>query len=275
MPDYGRRLRAGIEVGDLTITVSEEERIDTDLDADQLLAFVTSESEALLYHATESMFRVYLAHLAHTPCPWLEMVSSMNAGHVREAVASRFGAEADAGVARRELERSFRLDGVDRTAVAADEFERAVGHLHEFFRALAERFIHDHSLYNAVKHGLTMIPSEAYVAFHDDDGSAIFAHSGPSLEYLTTEPWTKGPDRHRQWVTTTAWVDLVTWWSLTEAAVEIIRSVWTVGRRLRIGPQDGDYIWLPVDHSPGTITRATGSSGRNVFNRNLFVEFKK
>lgn len=246
LPDYRDALLAGIEVGDLTITVGEHEAVDSDLDDEELLAFVTAESEVLLYHATESMFRVYLAHAQRPECPWLRMASVSSIRDMRRAVERRFGESADEAAARAEVARCLRLDDVDRSALTDDQLRQAVDNLLGFLRGLAERLEGDKELYNAAKHGLTMFASTAHLQFQEQDGSVLFAHGGPSLEYLQSTPWSGDRVRDRQWTDVTVWLNLVGWWALTHVATEIMNTVWTIGRRTFIGPRDTDQVWLPI-----------------------------
>lgn len=246
LPNFREALRAGIDIGDLTITVGEHEAVDSDLDDEELLAFVTAESEVLLYHAIESMFRVYLAHAQRPECPWLRMASVSSIQDMRRAVERRFGESADEAAARAEVARCLHLDDVDRSALTDDELRQAVDNLLGFLRGLAKRLEDDKELYNAAKHGLTMFASTAHLQFQEQDGTVLFAHGGPSLEYLHSTPWSGDRVRERQWTAVTLWPNLVGWWALTYVASEIMNTVWTVGRRTFIGPHDADQIWLPV-----------------------------
>lgn len=260
LPDYRDALLAGIEVGDLTITVAEHELVDSDLDDDELLAFVTAESEVLLCHATESMFRVYLAHAQRPECPWLRMASAASIRDMRSAVKQRFGKGADESAVRAEVARCLHLDGVERSAWTDDQFHQAVENLLGFLRALAERLEDDKELYNAAKHGLTMFASTAHLQFQDQDGNMLFAHEGPSLEYLHSTPWSGNRVRERQWTDVTVWLNLVGWWALTYVATEIMNSVWTIGRRAFIGPSESDQIWLPAEMTLRDAHTAHGGS---------------
>lgn len=160
LPAYRDRLVKGIEVGaDLVIQVDEHEVIDSDLDEESLQAFVTSESEVLLYHVTESMFRVYLAHAQRPDCPWLLVAANSAIREMRQAVQKRFGEGADELAARGEVVRCLHLTHVDRSQWTDDQFAQALDNLMGFLRVLALRLENDKDLYNAAKHGLTMFAS--------------------------------------------------------------------------------------------------------------------
>lgn len=185
-----------------------------------------------------------------------------------EAVDSDLDEEA----ARAEVARCLHLSDVERSAWTDEQFETAVDNLMRFLCGLAERLEDDKELYNAAKHGLTMFASTAHLQFQDEDGKVLFAHGGPSLEYLHSTPWSGDRVRERQWTDVTVWLNVVGWWALTYVATEIMNTVWTVGRRTFIGPQEGDQIWLPVDMTLQDVYTAHGGSPLQRFRRPILRE---
>lgn len=266
--EYGPKLREGIEVLDMGYTVSADERVDSDLDDRELRSYITAESEVILHHVTESMLRMLLAHLRGRRCPWLEIVR-LRFPQFWTELDSCF----DGSVPRAKVERAFAsiVIGFDnhnaQLGITEDDFERRVECTYAWLSFFAGELRDRGEVYNAAKHGFTVLAEEAYFGVGDDPAEPFMTHAGPSLELLTYDQIDKAT---KQWSSTTVWTNPVLSWFLTRVAADLLGAIWNVGRARYVDqPLMSAHApeFMPID-----LQRALGLPGIKRFRRSVFYE---
>jgi hypothetical protein len=101
-------------------------------------------------------------------------------------------------------------------------WDRGVENLVSFVRRFAEIWLTDSPLYNSLKHGLAVIPSDAVVLI--DSHVMGEGNSLASLEY------SKGPRGVRDWSLVTRWIDLQESLALIEVGQQMIGALWAIAR---------------------------------------------
>ena len=126
-------------------------------------------------------------------------------------------------------------------------------------------------VYNAAKHGFTVLAEEAYIAFSEkptaDPAAALFSHSGPSLELLTSDRIDRSTIR---WSSTTVWTSPERSWFMAMIAIQLLEATWRVGRARYMGVALDSATVL--DFRPVDVQRAAGIGGADRFRRTLFFE---
>jgi hypothetical protein len=188
--------------------------------------FITAESEILLHHASETLLRLYLAHVTRGPCPWLELARNKDFQAFKKKVA-RLRRRVVAGDEAKDI--SWVFYGTDdrerfSTPPPVKQWEAGTENIGRFLDHYAAVFL-DPSPYNAAKHGLALVAGEA--SFQIDDGDLI-SMSGPSLEYLAIkhDAETKRP----QWVQETKWIDTKRAIAFIYIAQSLVEVLWDVAR---------------------------------------------
>ena len=194
----------GIRVGRLEYTLSgEDETEEQDDDWDR---FVLAESQVLLHHASETLLRLYLAHEGLPPCPWLEVARVRSPQRFKDDVKRRFLGDLSDKARRRRVTEVF-FGTRDRKALEPtppeEEWIEGADNLERFLCRFASDFL-DADLYNALKHGLAVMPGEAMVKVGDGD---LLKAEGPSIEYLSVRPDSLGRER---WNRSTRWLKVDT-----------------------------------------------------------------
>lgn len=121
--------------------------------------FIATESQVLFHHTVESLLRLLLAHEGSPECPWLRIAGQKDHGAFRKAVAelakSSWPEERTAQVAE------VIMGGLpeDPTPEWTEHRDNAI----RLIRKLAARLNDQSTLYNAAKHGLTMIGGTASI----------------------------------------------------------------------------------------------------------------
>lgn len=215
-----RLLDAGVRYeGLVTVQLghSSEER------GDLHVVYLVTESQALLHHVSEALIRLFLAHAAATPFPWIEVGALRQFAQFKEQVAvlatSTWPKELTAAVPR------VFLGGVPRShKESAVEAASAITRL---LRHLASGLLKDANLYNSVKHGMAVVGSEdAYVTIATEGGQPFMGSSGPSVAFLESE---KTGDE-RVWKVTRRWLSLRQAMWMSQLAVVEIDALWAIAR---------------------------------------------
>lgn len=266
--EYGPKLREGIEALDMGYTVSAVELVESDLDDRELRAYITAESEVILHHITESMLRMLLAHLRGRRCPWLEIVR-LRFPQFWTELDSYF----DGSLPRARVERAFAsiVIGFDHHAdglgITEDDFEHRVKCTYAWLSFFARELRDRGEVYNAAKHGFTVLADEAHFGVGEDLAAPFMTHTGPSLELLTYDQIDKNT---KQWSSTTVWTNPVLSWFLTRVAADLLDAIWSVGRT-RYVDEPLMSVHAP-DFMPIDLQRALGLPGISRFRRSVFYE---
>lgn len=270
--ELGPQLREGIDICGERMVVGDEERIDSDMESEELSRFVTAESLVLLSHTAEAVLRLFLAHEGQPACPWLDM-SRLPFRDFWKHVRIRFvdpireerlhAVVADVALGSPTYSENFPGD--------QDDWDATVERLTSWLRYLTRQMIDNQPAYNAAKHGFGARPDQAFIQFIDDaSGKSFLNHGGPSIEVLTHGPWDDGS---RAWVIKTIWLNPVHLWAVTGTAISMMESIWGFGRARFLGGAEVN-MFRPA-HTPGDIEKATGLRGVNTFSVNLFAEHKE
>jgi hypothetical protein len=211
----------------------------TDDVGDAHLAYLITESQALLHHASEALARLFLAHADSPPSPWLEVA------RLREPSAFKAKAEHLAEPLWTAEEDDFVWTVFFGTKPEAPSGVQRDSHaaVTRLLKHLAKRLLQDSSLYNAVKHGMAVLSAETGMSLSDDETGASFGHRGSSVAFLEASGW---QDRERTWTLKRRWVSIRQAMWLAQLAISEIDALWAVARaRYRGAALDGVQAVTP------------------------------
>ena len=187
--------------------------------------------------------------------PWIGLARSRNFAKFKNDVRSYFidSTPEDQVVASVCLGRVERPEETNE-----DDWQGSIDSLVAFMREFATRFLDDANLYNSIKHGLGVSPSDAVLAIENR-----VVGSGPSIEYPESADWDGDT---REWSLTTQWVDFEYSLGLVQVAVFVIRAMWEIGRYRWLG-RDEDSTGQIAMLAPGFRPNDLRSSVRPPMNR--------
>ena len=245
-------LQEGVEYGRIRAAADA----DAEVDAASVARYVAMESQVLLHHAAEALIRLFLAHAGSPPCPWFVLSAETNFSRFKKRVEDQL-----VKPRRREAleeEAAFILLGRRHLGPGEDpaKWSNATENLTMFLCVLAERWLKDSRVYNAMKHGLAVIPGDALFQILDDDGKAIRFGEGTSIEYLEPREWEKderGRRHRREWQTTIRWLDIQEALGLVEVAGLMIDSLWLVAKHRYLGNDAEGRLFFPAGLKPADL----------------------
>ena len=151
----------GILWGQLWMASDDEANADVPPDYEDAAQtrFIATESQVLFHHTVEALLRMLLAHEDWPECPWLRIAGQKDPGAFRIAVAEL--AESSWTEARTARVAEVFMGGVpeEPTSEWIEHRDDAI----RLIRILAARLNEQSTLYNAAKHGLTMIGGTASI----------------------------------------------------------------------------------------------------------------
>jgi hypothetical protein len=211
--------------------------------------FVIAEAEVLAQHVGETLLRLYLAHAAVPPCPWLEISRLRSPAEFKERVSRRFGDDTDpsdpahlAAVAR-----VFYLTddpaSLGPVPPPQDQWETSLANIEGYLRHFADQFLKRAALYNAAKHGLALRPTEMSMKL--GDGSVLSA-DGPIIQYLQI----RDDDGQPRWSKVNHWVSSDRQMALIYRACKLVETLWEVARIRYLPKQRGETFQLPFFGGP-------------------------
>lgn len=257
-----RLLEAGVRYdGLVTMPVgrSSEERDDLDV------AYLVTESQALLHHVSEALIRLFLAHGQPSACPWIEVASLRNFTKFKKKVAvlakHTWPQELAAAVPH------VFLGGIsDESDAKADEGRETVTRL---IRHLAAGLLKDATLYNSVKHGMAVVGSRDAYATLAVDGVPVMGSSGPSVAFLESEQ----QDNARVWKITRRWLSIRQAMWITQLALMEIDALWAIARARYVGTElTGVHVVSPEALADGITGALADVVGINSFSDPVAVE---
>ena len=211
-------LAKGFSYGE--ITVQQQESEPTDEDAASLQAFISTEAEVLLHHASEALLRLYLAHAEGQPCPWLECAGLTSFSVFKKRVTQL----RDEPIPAEHVSRVF----LGRVSDGSDDAAKAhIDAMGRFLRLVAKRLLSDGHLYNSAKHGLAVLSGPASLAITNDQTGESFGGGGPSLSFLEIE--TK-ENKDRIWYRTTRWIDAEQTMMQAHWVITAMLNLWQIAR---------------------------------------------
>lgn len=186
-------------------------------------AFLSTEAEILLHHASEALLRLYFAHAGLPPCPWLECARLYSVSRFKKRVAKLHATRLTPDE-RDDLARVFIGIVPDQPDA---EPTKAVSTIERLLRIIARRLLDDGHLYNSAKHGLTVIAADTSLSFGDETGAPRVGSYGPSVTYLEVP---EKPDEPKRWHMTTRWVSARQAMWLTCLVISEMASLWSVAK---------------------------------------------
>jgi hypothetical protein len=245
-------LREGVEYGPIRYKADT----DAEVDAASVAHYVTVDSQVLLHHVAEALIRLFLAHVGSPPCPWFELSAETDFGRFKQRVKDQLVKPRRRGAL--EEEAAFVLLG--RRSPRPDEdaarWNDATENLARFLRVFAGRWLKDSHAFNAMKHGLAVIPGDALFQIVDDEGTAIGLGEGTSVEFLEAREWEKdhrGRPTRREWQTTTRWLDIQESLGLVEIGVLMIDSLWLVAKYRYLKVDGEGQLFFPAGLTPDDL----------------------
>lgn len=216
--DHVASVREGLIAHGVMIKFAEFELTSEDLSRHAMI-----ESTLIAHHAVETMLRLFVAHCGLPACPPIRVASHRTPREfkaiVREIVDNKDPAE---------LRCDFGEVFMGLPDAAAEESITRRDASVSLLRELAEMWLNDAAVYNALKHGLAGIVGEAQIAI---EGRVM--SSGPSLEYLESSGSRKKPPI--SWSSTTVWIQPQAMLSAAMLAAHLINNLWLVAKCRYVG----------------------------------------
>ncbi|WNG79982.1 hypothetical protein C6A86_017095 [Mycobacterium sp. ITM-2016-00316] len=228
--------------------------------------YVRTECVLVLHHACEMLLRLFFAHAEKQDCPWLGMAASVSFAEFKEKVSAalRNGFNRDA------VSVVF-LGGTDsRDAVIRaedDEFDDGVHAVQLLLAFSAQTVLAESFLYNAAKHGLTVVQTDeaTKTSLHPDGADPLQLHAGPQFAYLhkpqfPNAPKNKGlPEWHMSLTNTLPDQDI----GVALLIQRAVSSLWDVARRRYTG-ESGQVHVIPTAAVHDIISGPARASGQQV-----------
>lgn len=240
-------LRDGLSLG--TLAVKNVDRSSRE----ENTAYAATESIVLLHHTAEALFRLYFAHAGSPACPWLEASRTTFGGEFKAKV-DRLLSSLDAADTRSDVLKVFRLFGTYESATPAyggtkeQWLEQAQG-LIDLLQLAGNRLVSEGPLYNAAKHGLTVVAGERGVELGQHPDLTISRH-GPSNDFLTVNR------DNARWEQRTTWVEIDATMGVTYLLIREMEVLFDIARARYLGqkasirfpdltPQLVRKTWMP------------------------------
>ncbi|MEQ9161353.1 MAG: hypothetical protein RLN74_01495, partial [Ilumatobacter fluminis] len=252
--------RNGVEYAGLNFAASDQsDEVDDETDAvvaaraRQHQAFLTVESQMILHHAAETVLRLFIVHSQPRRVPWITLNSQRSPRVFKETIRAEFvDRQPDPRLVGSVCLGHATCPG---DAASEDDWAEGVEGLTLFLSTFARTILDDAPLYNGIKHGLGVTPSDAVLKI-----GPVTAGFGTSVEFPESHEW---DEEGRDWALTTRWVDIQESVSLAWVAIEMIDSIWQIGRYRAIGqlPKRSGYFpgslrpWDLRSNSGGSTTR--------------------
>lgn len=241
--ELSRLIGEGLSFGLVSIgSKGDEPKEYTESDRESAFEFVALEAEVLLHHATETLLRLFLAHVGVPPSPWLEMSRLRSFGEFKRILSRRF---VDSIPEDRASDLAEVFYGSPDPASydpppSADEWAESISTIDRFLVRFASNLLKDAHLYNAAKHGLAVKPGEYGLTVGDNENPMIHRH-GMALQYLQAVDG--------QWRRTAEWVETDSSIVYVELAAELMAQLWTVARHRYTGEGEIEAkIWKNEIH---------------------------
>ncbi|WP_137145098.1 hypothetical protein [Mycolicibacterium sp. CR10] len=199
--------------------------------------YIRMEAVMIANHASETLLRLFFAHVEHPECPWLGMSASTQFGEYKDKVAAAL----DNGFDREQIATVF-LGGVSRVDAVIQltdaEFEDAIDGLSLLLIDSANRVLGDAFVYNAVKHGVSAVAvddDEAKVTWHPRNGEPIIMHEGSTHVYLHKKGHPDAAKTEPHWWLTMEDSNPGREMSVSVFITRALGSLWDVARRRYLG----------------------------------------
>ena len=209
---------------------------DDESNVEQAQLAVTVEAFMLAHHAAESLLQQLFAHLDARPQSPTWLVLSLWDSKFKARV-TRLRDDIDDNQMLRLAGWAF-LGDVEQLSAQAEkeDIEARLRHVTRWLKEAADFHLHTGGGYNAAKHGLSALPAFRHVSFvKSEDGQPVGAplqlFAGAALLSLETQ----GKGRDRKWQQVARLVDAPGLVAMTLVLVELMESLWQVGRARALG----------------------------------------
>ena len=179
------------------------------------------EAISIAHHATETLLRLFLAHARSQEDAAIDIAATYRPSEFKDEVRSWIATDGHLDELREHY--GLWIGGIG-PAAPADQLaqrDREVPLLQD----LARYWLDEAPLYNALKHGLAAVPSQAELVIGADTGAMSL--TGPSIVYLVRSPIDK---RHTQLSQRTQWIDLQQTFATALQAVFMIENLWGIAK---------------------------------------------
>ena len=228
--------------------------------------YVRMEAVTIVHHASEALLRLFFAHVDYPECPWLGMSTSSDPGSFkRKVVAAKkkgFDCEQIAAVF---------LGGSDPEdagiKMGKGKFAETVGALDRLLIECAHRFTGDSFPYNAVKHGMTAIDTDAKMKIDGANGDEIKMLDGFVHGYLHKKRTPAAGNEDGQWFLSLADSNPERDLAVATVITYALDSMWAVARRHYMGVPGKVFcisratvdvaIYAPICQSENALHRMT------------------
>ncbi len=246
--ELGELLVDGVRYEGLLAKVDRSESSDESKRLEQ--AFLTTEAEVLLHHASEALLRLFFAHAEGAPCPWLECARLRNFADFNARVERL----RDQPIPAEQIGRAF-LGPVFKEF--SDDYAENVKVVERFLHLVARRVLEDKNLYNATKHGLAVLAAPYSLVMTDDQTGEVAASvTGQTINFL--EVYT-AEDKTKTWRRTTRWLSLKQSLWLTSLVIAEMTSLWAIARA-RYTDADIDGVEVLTSDALDQLAAANGPS---------------
>jgi len=212
----------GFQWGNLVIGTGGVERTPEE-EEDIASRFVVAESQVLLHHASEAAIRMFLAHAASPECPWLEMAALLNFNEFRDRLD-----ELAAPVAPSWVRDAAGWVLLSRPPGNIDDRAReALNPSVRLLQALARRLHEDKNLYNAAKHGMTLLGGVGSFSINTEDGEPVLGADGTQVTFLERQ---NASPTDWLWRETTRWVSPQAAFAMTHLSLALMDGMWRVAK---------------------------------------------
>ena len=253
-------LSEGAQFQDLVFTATTEP-IDGHCSHEHV-AYVVTESQALLHHASETLLRLAFAHMDKPSCPWMEIARLRLPGTFKHRVQVTLTWPSS----RLDRLAGFLFAG-DPSSEAGLSCGRAMARL---LRAASREVTERAVIYKSVKHGLSVVAGESALWFfsENDPEPTPAGGTGPSITYLDSLETLED----REWSEHTEWIDLRSSLLLTRLLIMVIEAMWSIAAASYAGSALGQ-VMLPTKEAVDAALLETGRDhGLVRWRRGLLVE---
>lgn len=228
--------------------------------------YVRMEAVTIVHHASEALLRLYFAHIDYPDCPWLGMSTSTDFAGFKKLVddARRTGFD------REDIAAVF-LGGADPDdagiKMGKGKFAETVDAIERLLIECANRFLGDSFLYNAVKHGMTAIDTDAKMNLEGGNGAQIKMFDGFVHGYLHKKLHSTATKEDGLWFLSLADSNPERDLAVTTVITYALDSLWNVARRRYMGVPGKVYciskstvdvaIYAPICQSENPLHRMT------------------
>lgn len=199
--------------------------------------YVRMEAVMIANHASETLLRLFFAHVEHPECPWLGMSASTDFADYKAKLAAALAN----GFDREQIATVF-LGGTSRVESCIQltdaEFEDAIEGLAMLLIDCANRVLGDAFVYNAVKHGVGAVAvddDDAKVAWQSKNGERVTLHEGSFHVYLHKKGHPDADKTEAHWWLTLEDANPGRDLSVAVLITKALDSLWDVARRRYLG----------------------------------------